>query len=367
MKISNLSKYVLQAVTSALVAVAIGGCGGGGGSDNPLNETVSGKILFPSTPMAFSMRMTDSKATTDEVWQIGQAVRTQISGVSVVSLTTPDDVNYFQFVGDIVKIWSGSDMVTFLPGTIKVGDTWSFSQRGTVTNVLVLPRATITVPHGTYPDCWVIQMTAQYSQTETGVTTLWFSENEGLIKQTEKVNGVLQATHELLVGDIPATQATGSTLLPLAHKTMVFTRTQNGVAVTDFNNTYTTGFGIWTRVEIPMRMFNTISSVALRSDNGIIWDYNDTSPFVRLPARIQTGSTWPIGNQATGGKLLRRETITVPAGSFDCFVIEFTQFSYVSRWWFAPGVGVVKYEVPSGEIQDEETGVLRYLDMVGPS
>ncbi|MCF6348980.1 MAG: DUF3108 domain-containing protein [Flavobacteriaceae bacterium] len=62
---------------------------------------------------------------------------------------------------------------------------------------------------------------------------------------------------------------------------------------------------------------------------------------------------FPIYNELFGlnGKVEKREEITIPAGTFDCYVISFeTEFKMgikrkgKTRQWLAKGVGIVKTE-----------------------
>ncbi len=372
MNFSNLGKCVTRTAVFALLAFAVSGCGGSGDDGNPSGDTTSGAGLFPNTATAFRMRETVARASTDVVVCLGQPVATQLAGVSVRPFVTPSNTVYFQYVGSSIKMWSGTEMVTFLPSTIEVGDTWSFINKGANTTVLVLPKQTITVPEGTYPDCWGIQMTSLRS-AQTQITTLWFAVNVGLIKQTETLAGTLQSSLELVSRNLSASQATGTTLFPLESKTLVMAATMNGQAITDALLTFD-------RESSGRTAFSTNFGMVDLYNNGdaLMMYYSSTTNGTLIPASVQVGSTWsPDGSPYSSGKVLKIETVTVPAGSFNCFVVEFQGTNLNGKWWCSPGVGVVKYEAmheywdqPTGQpvvdYNEEpmvQTGTLKYLNM----
>ena len=85
-------------------------------------------------------------------------------------------------------------------------------------------------------------------------------------------------------------------------------------------------------------------------------------PFGGLPVELQVGKKWTSRTSNTftdgkvydlqmEGKITGRETVTVPAGTFQTFVIQTTTFSSsgsasIFKWWVDPRYGVaVKYEV----------------------
>ncbi|MHB1459821.1 MAG: TapB family protein [Armatimonadota bacterium] len=372
MKFTNLRKCVIRAAAFALLAFAVGGCGGSGNDGNPSDDTTSGAGLFPNNATAFKMRETVARASSDVVVCLGQPVATQLAGVSVRPFVTPYSTVYFQYVGSSIKMWNGVEMVTFLPTAIKVGDTWSFINKGANTTALVLPRQTITVPEGTYSDCWGIQLTSVRS-SQTQITTLWFALNVGLIKQTETLAGTLQSNLELVSRNLPASQATGATLLPLESKTLVMATTMDGQTLADVSITLgrqNAGLTTLTTPIGPMDLFNSGDALMLRINPSTSWTF--------IPASIQVGSTWsPDGSPNTSGTVTKIETVTVPAGSFNCFVIQFQGINANGKWWCAPGVGVVKYEAthqywdqPTGQSIDQlidepmvQTGTLKYLNM----
>lgn len=359
MKFSNLSKCVIRAASFALLTFAISGCGGGGGTDEISGDSTSGTGLFPNSPTSFKMRETIDRASTDQVWCLGQPVATQLTGVSVMPLVMKSDTVYFQYVGSSVKMWNGTEMVTFLPSSIKVGDTWSFTTQGSVTNVLVLPKQTITVPEGTHADCWGIRMTSVRSASETWTTTLWFAVNVGLIKQTEAMNGTAQSNMELVTRNLPSTQAAGSSLLPLKSKTMVMGASLGGQPIADVMIMLSRQNAGLTSLTTPggtVRLFTSGDAVMMHyTEIGEDWTL--------IPATVQVGSTWLPQGTATSfnGTVLRTETVTVPAGTFNCFVVQFRGIMSNTTWWCAPGVGVVKYEAPMEMFN--QTGILKYMDM----
>lgn len=82
-----------------------------------------------------------------------------------------------------------------------------------------------------------------------------------------------------------------------------------------------------------------------------------------IPADIQVGhelkdsrvgisvSFFKSHNLYTKRKVTGKETITTPAGTFDCFIVECVSFprekkaSVFSRSWIAPGTGIIKQEI----------------------
>lgn len=68
-----------------------------------------------------------------------------------------------------------------------------------------------------------------------------------------------------------------------------------------------------------------------------------TIGFLTLP--LELGRKWDDGQWC--GKVLARETVTVPAGTFDAWKLEGIgtyeqEYTSVGDYWFAPGVGIVK-------------------------
>jgi len=93
-------------------------------------------------------------------------------------------------------------------------------------------------------------------------------------------------------------------------------------------------------------------------------------PYLVFPYDIEVGQKWEVNSafkdmEGTTGKqeekreVTKRETIAVPAGTFDCFVIESRQESKVKvpgfsgsgtsiiTMWYAPGVGTIKTRMKS--------------------
>lgn len=76
--------------------------------------------------------------------------------------------------------------------------------------------------------------------------------------------------------------------------------------------------------------------------------------FLRLP--LQSGAKWDDGNWM--GRLKGKETVTVPAGTFDAYKVDVIgtydhAYSAVGYYWIAPGTGIVKSELSLGDYHME--------------
>jgi len=96
-------------------------------------------------------------------------------------------------------------------------------------------------------------------------------------------------------------------------------------------------------------------------DVGAKWD---TTTNVR--ASTTTGGTAPAGTTVAVhvvGEVIGRETITVPAGEFECFVIRETQTTpdavIATSSWYAPKVGLVKATTTTTRNSHESTRTLQ--------
>ena len=97
-----------------------------------------------------------------------------------------------------------------------------------------------------------------------------------------------------------------------------------------------------------------------------------------MPANMQPGDTLPDSHcvvkaglieltvDISGRKVLRRERITTPAGTFDCMVVrerkvEDGPFHHVDVWgdtWYAPGIGYVRHDEYDKKMQLETSEIL---------
>lgn len=76
---------------------------------------------------------------------------------------------------------------------------------------------------------------------------------------------------------------------------------------------------------------------------------DDTEPDTALVLPLEEGKTWTVQSWAdttTTATVLVKESVTVPAGTYDCFKVRTTTTmgsqSYQMYWWYAEGVGLVK-------------------------
>lgn len=82
---------------------------------------------------------------------------------------------------------------------------------------------------------------------------------------------------------------------------------------------------------------------------------NPTNPgLLMLAFPLSVGKTWTIfsvGDEALLGSVVAEESLTVPAGTFECFKISYidkegTVETTVTNFWYGDGVGLVKITQP---------------------
>lgn len=99
-------------------------------------------------------------------------------------------------------------------------------------------------------------------------------------------------------------------------------------------------------------------------------------PSIWVPARLKVGETWTQTSTAgerterTTGEVLRRQTVTVGAGTFETFVIEsFTELSgrsngtHRSTTWFAPDLGLAVRKVSATDVTDSGAEFTSEMDL----
>lgn len=79
----------------------------------------------------------------------------------------------------------------------------------------------------------------------------------------------------------------------------------------------------------------------------------DFQPLLRLPPEVGQRVTWGAnGDRAWGLEVLGYEALELPAGRFeDCLKIQLGEDSYA---WLAPGVGLVKWALVTGRVEELE-------------
>lgn len=109
-----------------------------------------------------------------------------------------------------------------------------------------------------------------------------------------------------------------------------------------------------------------------------ILDFKSSGGSSLLPATLKPGDTLPEIHAAVKWSLvsltidyssrsvLRRETITVPAGTFDCIVVQeskserapFHRRDRVTLTWYAPGYGMIRHDTLLPDLTPETSEVL---------
>ena len=93
-------------------------------------------------------------------------------------------------------------------------------------------------------------------------------------------------------------------------------------------------------------------------------------PLLQAPVLPDASWEWQTAGQSGRGRILREETVTVPAGTYQTIAVEHTQATQSARpqrstRWLAPGVGVVRFVRPYGRGAEigqltAELAVIRY-------
>lgn len=113
---------------------------------------------------------------------------------------------------------------------------------------------------------------------------------------------------------------------------------------------------------------NMFSALDFKSSGGSSLLPADIKPGDTLP-EIHAAVTWAIVSLTidyTARKVLRRETITVPAGTFDCIVVQeskserapFHRRDRVTLTWYAPGYGMIRHDTLLTDLTPETSEVL---------
>jgi len=266
------------------------------------------------------------------------------------------------------------------------GATWRIEGDGSDlldnTDVVVVSRSeAVTVPYSAFGTS--VHMTLRSAVESTGVTDAWFVAGVGLVKWVEQSTSGQQTFELLAIRDTGDPSATGDRdsivvvdpdpgpMPPIVHPPPV-----------DEDDLFPAQVGMsWTYAGSPMEMARSVRIVGeeITADGSLYvwWDGFQGRHAVRKDAdgRVLSlragewqmlfdlvaneGTTWTIGKGGEGEDLLDGSTVTVvsrsaqirvPYGAFEpCVELGLRPDpgladAGVTRMWFAPGVGLLKWE-----------------------
>lgn len=99
----------------------------------------------------------------------------------------------------------------------------------------------------------------------------------------------------------------------------------------------------------PLKRWASMGSIGNDNDNGNVHHFAVIKfPQIAKGASFSVGDCWPVNIEGVASfyKVLSVEDIIIPAGRYRCFKIcEEIEGCKKSYYWFAPDVGLVKFEI----------------------
>lgn len=193
---------IVMVIAVSFVGMILLGCGQGGGS----SSDEGGVEYYPHTSghswQYSTVPILGTYITTFEGTKIVGDVETQMLKTTSV-LTAGGSIYHEMYykITDAAVTSYGSDTpttetATYLSFPLKVGKSWIYNvTNGDDAIVTVLAKETVTVPAGTFSNCFKISSTREsWGNTQTWE---WFAPNVGYIKNCTVTSGVITATLEL--------------------------------------------------------------------------------------------------------------------------------------------------------------------------